>query len=310
MIGRPLVEMVPNVSEGRRPDVIAAIGDAIAAAAGVTVLDVSSDPWHNRSVITAVAPPDRVVEGAFAGIRAARDLIDLGAHEGVHPRIGAADVMPFVPLDGISMDTCIALARQLGERVGSELGIPVYLYERAAVRPDRVRLADVRRGGFEGLRETIARDPSRAPDFGPSRVHPTFGAIAIGARALLVAYNVYVGPAHRVDLARRIARDIRESSDGGIPGLRALGLVVDDQAQVSMNLVDIERTGLPEAWEAVRAAAARYGLHPTWSEIVGLVPERAMHGAAAADLGIAHFTPDMILEHRIRRLVAAADSHR
>ena len=308
MSARSLVQCVPNFSDGRRPAVIAAIRDAIASAPGVTVLDVSSDPWHNRTVITFVAPPGAVSGGAFAGIRAARDLIDLREHEGVHPRIGAADVVPLVPLEGVAMDTCVALARALGERVGAELGIPVYLYERAATRPDRVRLADVRRGGFEELRDAVGHDASRVPDFGPSHAHPTFGAVAIGARPLLVAYNIYVGSAQRIGIARRIAREIRESS-GGVPGIRALGLIVDDQAQVSMNLVDIEHTGLPEAWEAVRAAAARHGVEPTWSEIVGLVPERALHGASPGDLGIAHFTPDVILEHRIRRL-AFADSPR
>ena len=302
MSAHPLVECVPNFSDGRRPAVIAAIRDAIASAPGVTVLDVSSDPWHNRTVITFVAPPDAASEGAFAGIGAARELIDLREHEGVHPRIGAADVVPFVPLEGVTMDTAVALARALGERVGRELGIPVYLYERAATRPDRVRLADVRRGGFEALQDAIRTDASRTPDFGPPHVHPTFGAVAIGARPLLVAYNIYLGPAQRIGIARRIAREVRESS-GGVPGIRALGLIVDDQAQVSMNLVDIERTGLPEAWEAVRAAAARLGVQPTWSEIIGLVPERALHGASPHDLGIARYTPDTLLEHRIRRLV-------
>ena len=299
-----LIECVPNFSDGRRPEVIAEIRDAIAGARDVTLLDVSSDPWHNRSVITFVAPPARVVEGAFAGIAAAREAIDLRTHEGVHPRIGAADVVPFVPLDGATMDTCIELARTLGARVGSELGIPVYLYERAATRADRVRLADIRRGGVERLRDVIERDPARAPDFGPMRVHPTFGAVAIGARALLVAYNVYLGPGHLADVARSIAREIRESA-GGVPGLRALGLVVNGQAQVSMNLVDIERVGLRDAWDAVRVAAARRGIEPTSSEIVGLVPERALRGATPEELRIANFTPAMLLEHRIRHLSPA-----
>ena len=306
--GNGLVEAVPNFSEGRRPDVVRAIRDAIASEPGVTMLDVSSDRWHNRSVITFIAPAHRIVDGAYAGIRAARDYIDLRSHEGVHPRIGAADVVPFVPLQHTTMDACVELARTLGARVGSELGVPVYLYERAATRPDRTRLADVRRGGFEGLREAIAIDPARMPDFGPARVHPTAGAVAIGARPLLVAYNVYIGPARHIEIARRIAREIRESA-GGVPGIRALGLVVDEQSQVSMNLVDIERTGLREAWEAVRAAAAAHGLEPTSSEIVGLVPERALRGTSADELRLRTFTPDMILEQRIRQLRPADPLH-
>ena len=299
--GEALIEAVPNFSEGRRTSVVGAIRDAIASEPGVTVLDVSSDPWHNRSVITVVAPPDRIVDGAYAGIRAARDHIDLREHEGVHPRIGAADVVPFVPLYGSTMEECVRLARTLAARVGTELGIPVYLYERAATRSDRVRLADIRRGGFEGLRDAIATDASRRPDVGPARVHPSAGAVAIGARSLLVAYNVYIGSARHIDIARRIAREIRESS-GGSPGIRALGLVVNGQAQVSMNLVDIERTGLRDAWDAVRAAAARHGLEPTASEIVGLVPARAMRGTSAAELRLAGDAPDVILEHRLQRL--------
>src|SRR5688572_31743531 len=188
-----LIECVPNFSEGRRPEVIAALRDAIAASDRTAVLDVSSDVSHNRTVITFVASADTAVGAAFAGIAKARDLIDLTRHSGEHPRMGAADVVPFVPLEGTTMEECVALARTLGERVGRELQIPVYLYERAATRPDRANLADVRRGEFEGLRDSIPGDPARAPDFGSSRVHPTVGAVAIGARPFLVAYNVYLG---------------------------------------------------------------------------------------------------------------------
>ncbi|MDE3152163.1 MAG: glutamate formimidoyltransferase, partial [Gemmatimonadota bacterium] len=185
-----LVECVPNFSEGRRPEVIAAIRDAIAAVDGATILDVSSDASHNRSVITFVAPVERAVDAALAGMRAARDRIDLTAHTGEHPRMGATDVVPFVPLEGTTMDDCIALARALGARAAAELDIPIYLYERAAARPDRENLADVRRGQFEGIRDEIGRVPARKPDFGPERVHPTAGATAVGARPFLVAYNV------------------------------------------------------------------------------------------------------------------------
>ena len=185
-----LVECVPNFSEGRRPEVIAAIRDAIAAVDRTAVLDVSSDASHNRTVVTLVASTDTAADAAFAGIAKARELIDLTKHSGEHPRMGATDVVPFVPLEGTTMEDCIVLARTLAERVGRELDIPVYLYERAATRPDRENLADIRRGEFEGLREAIGSDPARVPDFGPRRVHPTAGAIAIGARPFLVAYNV------------------------------------------------------------------------------------------------------------------------
>ena len=198
-----LVECVPNFSEGRRPEVVAAIRDAIASVEGVSVLDVSSDASHNRTVITFVAPVDSAVDAAFAGIRAASERIDLCQHTGEHPRIGATDVVPFIPLEGSTMEDCIALARALGERVGRELQIPVYLYERAATTPTRENLADVRRGEFEGLREELGKNPARAPDFGPAKIHPTCGATAIGARPFLVAYNVYLGPASNLPIAKK-----------------------------------------------------------------------------------------------------------
>src|SRR5688500_5266174 len=190
-----LVECVPNFSEGRRPEIVAAIRDAIASVEGVAILDVSSDPSHNRSVITFVAPLDVAADAAFAGISEARERIDLTKHTGEHPRIGATDVVPFIPLEGATMEDCIALAKSVGERVGRELEIPVFLYEKAATRPDRENLADIRRGEFEGLRSEIGTNPARDPDFGPRRVHPTAGAVVIGARPFLVAYNVYLGPA-------------------------------------------------------------------------------------------------------------------
>ena len=190
-----LVECVPNFSEGRRPEVIQAIRDAIARVSGVSILDVSSDASHNRTVITFVAPIDAAVDAAFAGIREARDRIDLNQHTGEHPRMGSADVVPFIPLEGATMEDCIVLARTLGERVGRELEIPVFLYERAATTPARENLADVRRGEFEGLRDEIGVNPARKPDYGPQKIHRTFGAVAIGARPFLVAYNIYLGPA-------------------------------------------------------------------------------------------------------------------
>jgi glutamate formiminotransferase / formiminotetrahydrofolate cyclodeaminase len=296
----PLVECVPNFSEGRRPEVVHAIRDAIAAVAGVTILDVSSDASHNRTVITFVAPPNAAVDAAFAGIREARTRIDLTQHQGEHPRIGATDVVPFIPLDGTTMDQCVALARTLGARVGAELGIPVYLYERAATRPDRENLADVRRGEFEGLLAQF-----REPDFGPSAVHPTAGATAIGARPFLVAYNVYLGPASNVAVAKDVAKAVRGSS-GGLRYVKALGLEVDGQAQVSMNLVDIDRTPLSRAYEAVRTEAAAHGVTPTWSELVGLIPERALLDAGIRHVQLRGFTPDQLLERRVRAAVDGA----
>lgn len=271
-----LIECVPNFSEGRDAAAIGAIRDAIAAVPGVSVLHVTSDPWHNRSVITFVAPAETMTEAAVTAIRAARDRIDLTRHAGVHPRMGAADVVPFIPLDGATMTDCVAIAHETGRRVGEELGIPVYLYEQAATRPTRRNLADIRRGGFEALRGSIATDPARTPDFGPLDVHPTAGAVAIGARQFLIAFNIYLGDSTRnLPIARAIARLIRESS-GGLTGVKALGLDVNGEAQVSMNIVDIERAPLLEVYSAVEGEARAHGAEITWSEIVGLVPERAV----------------------------------
>jgi len=294
-----LIECVPNFSEGRRPDVIAAIRDAIAAVKRTAVLDVSSDGSHNRTVITFVASADTAVAAAFAGIAKARDLIDLTTHTGEHPRMGAADVVPFVPLEGTTMEDCIALARALGERVGRELDIPVYLYERAATRPERQNLADVRRGEFEGLRDSIVTDPARSPDFGPPRVHPTAGAVAIGARPFLVAYNVYLGDKDNLAVAKKVAKAVRGSS-GGLKYVKALGLEVDGQAQVSMNLVDIDQTPMHRAYDAVKMEAAASGIVPTWSEIVGLVPERALVDAAVRYLQLERFSRDQVVERKVR----------
>jgi glutamate formiminotransferase/formiminotetrahydrofolate cyclodeaminase len=299
-----LIECVPNFSEGRRPEVIGAIRDAIAATPGVAILDVSSDASHNRAVVTFVAPAERVGDAAFAGVRVARDLIDLNQHSGEHPRIGAADVIPFVPLEGATMDDCVAVARAFGERVGRELEVPVYLYERAATRPERENLADVRRGEFEGLRGELGRNPARDPDFGPRAIHPTFGAVAVGARPFLVAYNVYLGPASNLPVAKEVAKAVRGSS-GGLRHVKALGLEVDGQAQVSMNLVDTEKTPLHRAYDMVKVEAAAHGVAPTWSEIVGLVPERVLQDAAARHVQLRNFSPEMVLERKVREALAA-----
>ncbi|MDQ6872960.1 MAG: glutamate formimidoyltransferase [Gemmatimonadota bacterium] len=302
-----LVECVPNFSEGRRPEVIAAIRDGIAGVEGVSVLDVSSDISHNRSVITFVAPVEAAVDAAFAGIRAAAERIDLCKHTGEHPRIGATDVVPFIPLEGSTMEDCIALARQLGERVGRELKIPVYLYERAATTPARENLADVRRGEFEGLREELGKNPARNPDFGPSQIHPTCGAVAIGARPFLVAYNVYLGPASNLQIAKNVAKAVRGSS-GGFKYVKGLGLEVDGQAQVSMNLVDTEKTPLHTAFDFVKMRAEAEGAKVTWSEIVGLVPERVLFEAAASHLQLRQFTPRQVLERQVREVTGGGES--
>jgi glutamate formiminotransferase len=300
-----LVECVPNFSEGRRPEVIAAVRDAIAAAPGARVLDVHVDAWHNRSVVTFVAPPDAAADAAFRGVARAVELIDLTAHRGVHPRLGAADVVPFVPLaaHGTTVDDCVAAARALGERVGAELGVPVYLYERAATRPDRVNLADVRRGGFEALRAAADADPARRPDFGPPAPHPTAGAVAVGARDFLVAFNVYLGPAANLPVARAVARAVRAAS-GGPPGVKALALEVDGQAQVSMNLTDVDRTPVLAAYERVEAEALARGVAPTWSELVGLAPERALDADGARRARVRDFGPHRVLERRLAEAAA------
>jgi glutamate formiminotransferase/formiminotetrahydrofolate cyclodeaminase len=302
-----LIECVPNFSEGRRPEVVAAIREAIAAVGGAHVLDASADPSHNRCVITFVAPIDVVADAAFAGIREAQKRIDLRTHSGEHPRMGAADVVPFIPLEGATMEDCIALARQLGERVGRELKIPVFLYERAATYPDRENLADVRRGEFEGIRDEIGKTPQRTPDFGPNAVHDTAGAIAIGARPFLVAYNVYLGPASNMPVAKEVAKAVRGSA-GGLKYVKGLAFEVDGQAQVSMNLVDTERTPLHQAYDVVKTEAEARGVTPTWSEIVGLVPERVLFDAAARHLRLRNFSTDMVLERKVRAAISGGES--
>jgi len=303
-----LVECVPNFSEGRRPEIVNQIRDAIAAVEGVAVLDVSSDQSHNRTVVTFVASAERAVDAAFAGIRTARDLIDLNNHSGEHPRMGATDVVPFIPLEGTTMEDCIVLARTLAERVGRELSIPVFLYERAASMPTRENLADVRRGEFEGIRaEMAAGTPARVPDFGPLKIHPSAGAVAIGARPFLVAYNVYLGPASNLAVAKNVAKAVRGSS-GGLRFVKGLGLEVDGQAQVSMNLVDTEKTPLYRAYDMVKMEAEAQGVSPTWSEIVGLVPERALFETAARHIQLREFKPEIVLENKVRSAIQGGQS--
>lgn len=299
----PLIECVPNFSEGRDHAIINAIASGITAAHG-RVLDTSLDAWHNRAVITFVAEPHDIVAAAFAAIRTARDRIDLRTHTGVHPRIGAADVVPFIPLDGVTMDDCVQRARELAERVGSELAIPVYLYEHAAQRPEYRNLADVRRGGTDAL--SISIGTTRPPDAGPSALHISAGAVAIGARPFLGAFNVFIGDATNLAHAKAIAADLRAAS-GGLPGLKALGLVVDGQAQVSMNVTDLEALSLHDAFDAVVHAARIRGLDVTHSEIIGLVPQRTMERAFASRIMLRDTRDTVSLEQRVAQTRAADD---
>lgn len=293
---QPLVECVPNFSEGRRQEVIEAIVAAIAAVPGTRVLDVQSDADHNRSVVTFVGGPEAVLEGAFQGARRAAELIDMNQHRGAHPRMGATDVIPFVPIRGVTMADCVALARRLGQRLGEELGIPVYLYEEAATRPERQNLADVRRGEYEGIRELIGSDPAHAPDFGPA-VMGTAGATAVGARPFLIAFNVYLTTGD-VEVAKKIAKTVRHSS-GGLRFVKALGLLVEGKAQVSMNLTDYRRTPIHVVVEMIRREAARYGVMVERSELVGMIPQEALLDAATWYLQLDGFTPDQVLENRL-----------
>ena len=291
-----IVECVPNFSEGRRPEVVRQIVDAIAAVDGVKVLDFSSDADHNRSVVTFVAPPETVGDAAFAGIAKAAELIDMTQHTGGHPRMGATDVCPFIPIKGVTMDDCVTIAQTLGKRVGDELGIPVYLYEKAATRPERENLANVRRGQYEGIRDTIATDPARTPDFGPAKMG-TAGATAIGARQFLIAFNVYLNT-DNVAIAKKIGKAVRHSG-GGLRYVKAMGLEVDGKAQVSMNLTDFTGTPIFRVVEMIRREAARYGVGIASTELIGLIPQQALIDAAVWYLQLDGFSPEQVLENRL-----------
>lgn len=296
----PLVECVPNFSEGRDPATLDALRAAITGVPGARLLDVQADPSHHRSVFTFVAPPAAALEAAFRAMTVATQRIDLTTHRGEHPRMGATDVVPFVPVRDVTMDDCVALARALAERAGRELDIPVFLYARAATRQERERLPDVRKGEFEGLRDRIGADPLADPDFGPRRIHPTAGATAIGARPFLVAYNIYLDTPD-VAQAKDIAKKIR-TSGGGLPAVQASGFEVDGKAQVSMNLLDIDVTPPAAVFAAVEAEARARGVAILRSEIVGLIPERALLGAAAAYLKCPHAA-----EHALERKIRVAE---
>ncbi len=294
-----LVECVPNFSEGRDRATIDAIVARIAAAPGIRVLDVEMDASHHRCVVTLAGTPEACADGAFRGVEAARELIDLTRHQGEHPRMGACDVLPFIPVSGVTMEDCVALARQVGERIGRELDIPVFLYEAAASRPERQNLAEVRKGQFEGLRDAIGTDPTRDPDFGPNRIHPTAGAIAVGARDFLVAYNVYLNTKD-VQVAKKIANAIRFQT-GGFRYVKAMGFYIEErgQAQVSMNLVNTKGTPIHRVMAMIRHEAARYGLSLVGSEVVGLLPLDALADIAEHHAGLENFNRDQILERRL-----------
>ena len=300
---RPLVECIPNFSEGRRPEVIDAIVSAMQGAAAVYILNTSSDPDHNRTVITFAGTPEAVERAAFAAIKTAAELIDMTRHSGEHPRLGASDVVPFVPIRDVTMEECVELARRLGQRVGHELGIPVYLYEAAATSPDRQNLAELRSTKFqyEQLAEVIATDPARMPDFGPAEIG-TAGATVIGARPPLVAFNVYLNTNNQ-SLAQKIARAVRHSS-GGLRYVKGAGFMVEGQAQVSMNLTNYQKTPVHRVVELIRREAERYGIGITHSELIGLAPQDFFVEAARWYLQLDKFQPDQILEYRIQQAEA------
>jgi glutamate formiminotransferase len=293
----PPLECVPNVSEGRRPEVVALLAAAVSGFPGVRLLDVSSDSDHNRSVLTLAGDAEGLQAALLALYEAALAEIDLTRHVGVHPRVGAVDVVPFVPLGDTPMAEAVQAAERLAAEVARRFGLPVYLYERAARRPGRTALADLRRGGFEGLPARLA-DPAWAPDFGPARVHPTAGATVIGARFFLIAFNAVLETAD-VAVARAIARGVRESG-GGLPAVRALGVYLASRgrAQVSMNLVDYRRTPLLRVLERVREEAARLGTRVLETEVIGLLPEEAALGVVRDALQLPASPP--ILEARLR----------
>ncbi len=299
----PLIECIPNFSEARRPEVIDQIAAAITSVEDVRLLNRSSDLDHNRTVLTFAGPPFAVEEAAFRAIQTAAELIDMNQHTGEHPCIGATDVVPFVPLSDATMDDCVTMAKRLGERVGNELNIPVYLYEAAATRPERVNLENIRKGQYEGLKSEIESDPERAPDYGPSKLGAA-GATVIGARNPLIAFNVYL-TTDDVDIARKIAKAIRHSS-GGLRYVKALGLLVEGHAQVSLNLTNFRETPVARVVEMIRREAARYGVGIHHSELVGLIPQDALTDAAVWHMQLDQFDKAQILESRLYDTHASA----
>jgi glutamate formiminotransferase len=294
-----MVECVPNFSEGLNESKVRAILAAMRVD-GVSLLDWSRDADHNRSVVTIAGPPAAVVESALRGVGKAVELIDLSAQNGVHPRIGAADVVPFVPLDGVSLEQCVLLARQAGMEIWRRYGVPVYFYEAAAARPDRALLEDVRRGQFEGLRDAVQRDAASRPDVGGPHLHPTAGASAVGARRFLIAYNIFLDTAD-VATARAIAREIR-ASGGGLRGVKAMGVVAQGQAQISMNITNFRATPVSEVYAAVKQKAGRHRAKIVRGELIGLVPEAAFEQETEWVRQLVGFDPEeKILERKLGR---------
>jgi len=294
-----VIECVPNVSEGRRPEIVAAIADAIRAVNGVRLLDHSSDPSHHRSVFTLAGDAAGVERAVLALFERAVADVDLRTHRGEHPRMGAVDVVPFVPIEGITMAECVALAREVGAAVAERFGVPVFLYEEASANPARKNLEDIRRGEFEGLAAKM-RNAEWTPDFGPAVPHPSAGASVIGARMPLIAYNINLDT-NRLDVAKKIAAAIRHSS-GGLRYVKAAGFMLEDRgvAQVSMNLTNYEKTPIFRVFEIVKREAARYGVSILESEIVGLVPSAALTAAAEFYLQIERFGPEQVLENKLK----------
>jgi glutamate formiminotransferase len=294
-----IIECIPNISEGRRSDVIEAIASAIRAVPGVRLLDYSSDASHNRSVFTLVGDAAPLETAILAMFEQALDRIDLRTHSGEHPRLGAVDVVPFVPIEGITMDGCVALAKDVAQKVADRFSLPVYLYEEASNNPARKNLEDIRRGEFEGLEAKMAA-AGWTPDFGPGQPHPSAGAAVIGARMPLIAYNINLDT-NRIDVAKKIAAAIRQSS-GGFRYVKAAGFALDDRGivQVSMNLTNYQKTPIFRVFEVVKREAERYGVRVLESEVVGLIPSAALVGAAEHFLQLERFSADQILENKLR----------
>ena len=298
IVNQKLIECVPNFSEGKDKVKIKQIVNA-GRVIGATILEIESDPDHNRMLVTIVGEPEVVFKSAWRMIEKATELIDMTTHYGEHPRIGATDVVPFVPVANVGMDECVELARRLGKKVAEELAIPVYLYEAAATRPERVNLADVRRGEYEGLKEAIRYDQDRQPDFGPNQMHPTAGACVIGARKFLVAYNVNLASTD-LKVAREMAALVREKS-GGFPAVKALGMEIKNKGfvQVSMNLCDFEKTNMDVVFEKISQEAQKRGVEVIGSEIYGMVPKAALKGIDLSKLKLIDFNQSQILENNL-----------
>ncbi|MGA7424870.1 MAG: glutamate formimidoyltransferase [Candidatus Sulfotelmatobacter sp.] len=296
-----LVECVPNFSEGRDKSKVDAIVDAMKVD-GVYVLDREMDADHNRCVITLVGEREAIQEAAIRGVGKAAELIDLNVHKGAHPRMGAADVVPFIPIDGVTIEDCVAMARHVGEEIWKRFQIPVYLYEAAATTPERQNLENIRRGQFEGIRAEIATNAARKPDFGDARVHPTAGATVVGARKFLIAYNVFLNTPD-VEIAKKVAKAVR-FSNGGMRFVKGAGFLVRGLAQVSMNLTDFEQTPVHRVFEMVKREATRYGVTAASSEIVGLIPKKALEAAAEWFLQVENFDSSLILENRLASVMS------